>query len=242
MIDSIPVHERPRERCLKVGAHCLSLRECIAVILGSGPKKVGCLGIAQKILQPHVVPYSSEDESRAFFLAMETSPHAYLSEISGLGEASVARILAAFELGRKYFLFKSRKGVSASTFQSPLALQALKKIPESFRHEVQEWLGFIPIYSGGKVGKLCVVDRGARTHVNTDPAEFFSKLLALKPHDFFLAHNHPSGSIHASTQDLDLTRRIAHLSSQLGIHCRGHWIVTSGNETFIPVDSEKEAG
>src|SRR4051812_5909277 len=102
MIERIPPQERPRERCLEKGADCLSLRECLALVLGSGPRSVGCLGLSSRVLGRAGEGLSEDEQERAFFTAMEVAPRAHLEPIAGLGEAGRARLMAAFELGRRY--------------------------------------------------------------------------------------------------------------------------------------------
>src|SRR6476620_10690599 len=67
MIRNLPYLERPRERCLDSGPSCLSLRECIAVILCSGPPGIGSLGIASRILERPGSGLGTSLEERAFF-------------------------------------------------------------------------------------------------------------------------------------------------------------------------------
>ena len=237
-IESLPLAERPRERCLETGASCLSLRECIGLILGSGPPGVGCLGLAQKILNRPGQGLSSSDQETAFFTAMETTGLAYLKEIQGLGPANQAKLLAAFEIGRRYSLFRNlRTHKPKSKQSSPLAYQALQKITPHLRCNPQEWLGFVPIYRSETLGDLCLVERGTRTHVNVDPAEFFARVLALRPSGLFLFHNHPSGHLQPSPQDRDLTRRVFEISREFGIRLMGHWIVSSQDEFWLAADN-----
>lgn len=237
MIQLIPAPERPRERCLERGARCLSLRECIALILGSGPPAVGSLGLASQILKRPGEGLSPTDEERAFFTALEASGAAYLKNISGLGPAGQARLLAAFELGRRYVSFRDdntkKKSHKKQTF-SNLAAQALNQISTPYRTEPQEWLGFVPIHRSGNLGEFSVVERGVRTHVNIDPAELFARILALRPYGFFLFHNHPSGNLTPSHQDIDLTNKVREIAEQFGIQLLGHWIVTPESEQWIP--------
>jgi len=235
MIEALPISERPRERCLEAGSSCLSLRECLAIILGTGPREGGCLGLASSILQRPGKGMTLPSEEHAFFIAMETTGAAHLKEVKGLGPAGQAKILAAFELGRRYALFKNQKPKNPRKLPTlpELATRSLGKISERARCEPKEWLGFVPIYPSGKVGELCVVENGVRTHVNTDPIELFARILALRPKGFFLFHNHPSGMIQPSPQDLDLTRRVGEISRKLNIQLLGHWIVAPQNEHWI---------
>jgi DNA repair protein RadC len=227
-ITQTPVSERPRERCLSRGASSLSLRECLALILGSGPPGVGCLGLAHRIATRPGEGLSATEEERAFFTSIEVSPTALMQEIPGLREANQAKLLAAFEIGRRYALFReNRQGIHTLRKNADLSDLALLKISHELRSEAREWLGFIPYYRNSELGELCVIERGVRTHVNIDPAELFARLLALRPSGFFLAHNHPSGDATPSEQDFDLTRKVASLAKQFGIRLISHWIVTS---------------
>lgn len=237
MIKPIPPFERPRERCLTIGPSCLSLRECLALILGSGPPKKGCLGVASDILQHPGEGLSSEDEETAFFTAMEISGNSYLKNLPSLGSAGRAKILAAFELGRRYALHRSQKHRERPPRSStllPISLQALLRISQKDRSEPQEWFGFIPYHRSGELGGLCLVERGARTHVNVDPTELFARILVLRPRGIILFHNHPSGNVTPSEQDIELTEQVALTAKQFGIQLLGHWIVSPETERSIP--------
>lgn len=235
MIQNTPTDERPRERCLSKGSECLSLRECLALILGSGPKGKGCMGLAAEIMSRPGQGLGCENEEFAFFTAMEVSPLAYITEFPGLGPAGRARIMAAFELGRRYALFREKTKsdrIEQEQTVSP-STKALATISDSLRNDPQEWLGFVPLHRSGKLGRFSMVERGTRTHVNIDPAELFARILALRPQGFFLFHNHPSGNLYASAADHDLTLKVKAVSSQFGIELLGHWIVCSHGEKKI---------
>ena len=170
MIRITPEAERPRERCLNKGAESLSLRECLALVVGSGPKGVGCLGVASEILARPGSGLSGADEERALFHAIELRASGVLDGVSGMGDASRARVLAVFELARRYAVY--REQIKRPRYYTPLAPElakrALDKVPVSLRNEPREWLGFVPYYANGDMGGLCVVEKGVRTHVNID--------------------------------------------------------------------------
>lgn len=241
-ISTLPSDEKPRERCLQAGPNTLSLRECIALILGSGPRGVGCLGLAQKIISRPGKGLQPAEEERAFFMSMESSGRSHLMDIPGLGEAGQARLLAAIELGRRYACFRgvSERRRDSETTQAALrpslekiAIDALRRISDSARNESHEWFGFIPVYSDSRLGELCLVEKGSRTHVNLDPVEIFARILALRPQGFYLVHNHPSGNSQPSPQDHQLTQEIQQVASRLGVRLLGHWVVSPMEESWI---------
>jgi DNA repair protein RadC len=235
IIEQMPEFERPRERCLQSGADCLSLRECLALILGSGPAGLGCLGVARQILQVPGEGLSFQDEEKAFFTGIEVAGTNYLKRVPGLGPAGQAKILAAFEVGRRYTLYRyrQRKLILKRPSYSDLTLTALSRVSMENRASPQEWFGFVPVHRSGEVGELCVVEKGARTHVNVDPAELFARILALRPHGVFLFHNHPTGFLIPSPQDFDITKRVDDIGIQFGIQLLGHWIVSLQGEKLI---------
>ncbi len=237
MISKLPLTERPRERCISQGAHCLSLRECIAVILGSGPRNLGALGVASQILDLPGIGLEPIEQERAFFTAMEVSNLTHLAEVRGLGPSGRARILAAFELGRRYSVFRQQTGTErplpAKLRAADLRKQAVAKISMDRRTDPQERLAFVPIYKGGQVGQFCLVEKGVRTHVNIDPLELFSRLLALRPHHFILFHNHPSGDLTPSAADFELTLNVQELADKFGIRLLGHGIVSGQSDNWI---------
>jgi DNA repair protein RadC len=221
-----PASERPRERCLEHGAQALSLRECLSVILGSP-------STASRLFHRFASAEMPEPEAeRALFLALEAQGSQALVGLTRLGPAGITRLLAAFELARRYHRYRKRAETpwrhEVKSSLPEIAARALAKVPASLRSEVREWLGFVPIYRSEDVGELCLVERGVRTHVNTDPVELFARVLALRPTAIILVHNHPSGNQEASYEDHELTRRVGRLALDLGIRLLGHWIVGPG--------------
>lgn len=250
---NLPPTERPRERCLLHGPDTLSLRECLALILTPGPPGLGAMGLAGRILEGAsgaslaLSPSRRQEEDsnleRAFFVQLESRGQP-LPELRGLGDAGRARLLAVFEIARRYQAFRARITSSAAsntrgtggdsgrtTIGTSLSTVALRRIPSERLADSREWLGFVPLFGAGggsvEVGPFCLVERGTRTHVNVEPMELFARILALRPRGIWLFHNHPSGRAEASEEDQLLTRNVARVCRQLGLECLGHGIVTS---------------
>lgn len=245
-IPQIPQDERPRERCLAHGPSCLSLRECLALVLGTGASGKSSLELAEELLERPGPGLPPREREVAFFTALECRGSAALEGIAGLGPERRARILAAFEIGRRYRQFRGDEaaspapgppdpdsGPSPENPRSRLSALALRSVPACARADAQEWLGFAPLYRSGRLGGFCQVERGARTHVNVDPAELFARVLALRPAGFFLFHNHPSGDLTPSEEDLTLTRQVRRTAESFGIRLLGHGIVGARDTRWI---------
>ncbi|MFL6742118.1 MAG: JAB domain-containing protein [Sphingomicrobium sp.] len=109
--------------------------------------------------------------------------------------------------------------------------KAVKAYVESLGHEAREWL--LALYVDGHL-QLLSVDTVARGDVGGCPIPFWKiieRAHAIKAQGFVLVHNHPSGDPKASTADIQVTRRLAHVSHELNVPLLDHLIV-AGNELY----------
>lgn len=60
--------------------------------------------------------------------------------------------------------------------------------------------------------------------------DIFAAVLALNAVSFSMHHNHPSGNILPSHQDVEVTSKIRRLSKELNLRFLGHFIVAPGHE------------
>lgn len=174
-----------------------------------------------------------DEQERAFFTLLESSS----APPWQASPAATARILAAFELARRYSEYRLQqapKPLNGPTTVTDLSRNALAQIPMRRRLAPREWLGFIPYHRNRTLGRLCLVEEGVRTHVNADATELFGRVLSLRPKAFFLAHNHPSGDLRPSPSDLELTDRVERLAADLGTPLLAHWIVAPSGELELP--------
>ena len=65
---TLSVHDRPREKLLRLGAAGLGDNELVAIVVGSGSRRVNALALANDILETtgglHGMPRTSVDELR----------------------------------------------------------------------------------------------------------------------------------------------------------------------------------
>jgi DNA repair protein RadC len=71
-----------------------------------------------------------------------------------------------------------------------------------------------------------VVSIGTMTEAIVHPREVFLTLVEASCSSFIIAHNHPSGSLTPSRQDLETTKRLIEAGKILGIPMLDHIIVT----------------
>ncbi len=233
-IKELSADERPRERSLRHGAECLSTRELLAVIIGSGPRAKGCLGLAEDLFKRGILPSKVDLEDEQFFASLDTDGSLLLTDIKGLGLATKARLLALFEFSKRFARYRESKTRGRLRYSpTKLKRQAQKRLSESLRSSAKEWIGFVPIYSSNRVGDFCVIEFGTRFHVNFDPKNLFSKLFTLNAVAFFLMHNHPSGALEPSAADHLLTQQIQILGKQLNTYLIDHCVVSSKGFSWV---------
>src|SRR5205823_6028602 len=82
--------DRPREKLLRHGAAALGDNELVALVLGSGYRRNGALGVANELLR-----------TRGGLHGLARSGCGDLARVAGVGMAKAAQLVAALELGRR---------------------------------------------------------------------------------------------------------------------------------------------
>jgi len=77
------------------------------------------------------------------------------------------------------------------------------------------------------------VSQGGLNSVMVDIRVLFTVALQAGATSMIISHNHPSGSLIASEQDLTLTRRVAEAGKILDIHLLDHVIITAEGYTSL---------
>lgn len=77
------------------------------------------------------------------------------------------------------------------------------------------------------------VSRGSLNIVRTPAAEIYKGALLSNALAVILAHNHPSGSLYPSSEDIEFTRSIAKAGELLGVELYDHVIVTDRGYTSL---------
>jgi len=80
-----------------------------------------------------------------------------------------------------------------------------------------------------RVNGFKVLSSGTRTESPVDPMRVFRVALALDAAGIIIAHNHPSGVLEPSGDDIALTARLAKAGELIGIAVHDHIIIGSGS-------------
>ncbi len=211
-IHDLPAEERPRERLVKFGEQALSVQELLQLILGRGIAGESVAVTSQKLLTQFG---SIHKLSEASILE--------LSSVKGIGLAKATQIKAAFEIGR-------RLSTQAPPYKSK-ELTDPKKVYRLIKSKLKDYHKehFYIIALNSRNHSIAEVSVGSLNASIVHPREVFAEAIKNKAASVILAHNHPSGDLEPSEEDLEITKRLVESSKILGIEVVDHIIVTSKN-------------
>jgi DNA repair protein RadC len=205
-IQNIHKIEQPRERLQKYGQEKLSTAELLAIILRTGPKGSNVMRLAESAL----LKYKGTSIANAGFLD--------LRKIKGIGPVKAGELIACFELGRR--MLKDKKSI---LILSPREVwEELKDIRESKKEH------FVIFYldTQNQEIKREIISIGTLNSSLIHPREVFEPAIKHLAAHIIIAHNHPSGSLEPSEQDITVTKRLVDAGRLLGIEVLDHVIVT----------------
>jgi DNA repair protein RadC len=203
---------RPRERLLDFGPAVLSDAELLAVLMRTGRRGRGAVVEANALLVsagglPELARWSAAE----------------LLGVAGIGPAKAATLLASLELGHR--IARTRLRESEILGDPEVVGEYLVRRLQVERREV---FGFLTVDGRHRLIRSHEHSLGTRTQAPVDPAELFRKALSDSAAGVMLYHNHPSGQLEPSRDDLDLTRRLVRAGEVVGVAVWDHVIVGCG--------------
>jgi len=201
-IKDLPLNERPREKLLEKGASALADHELLAIILGRGTKKNDVLSLSRKIVK--IV-----DEKGLKLQAAD------ILEIDGVGKAKATAIAAAFEF--------VRRRIKPEGLKLKFPVDVLPMI-QHYGDRKQEHFLCVSINGANEVINVRVVTIGLINKTHVHPREVFADVIAERASAVIIAHNHPTGDLKPSAEDIKITKRIKNAAKVLGINLLDHII------------------
>ncbi|MDJ0797300.1 MAG: DNA repair protein RadC [Calothrix sp. MO_167.B12] len=223
-VADIPTNERPRERLMTNGAKVLATAELIAILLGTGQGagKLSAIGLGQYIL--HELGKCDRDP----LVALRNITAAELMQIPGIGPAKATTILAAIELGKR--TFQSRPD-ERTEIDSPVAAAAA--LSQDLMWQTKERFAVLLLDVKNRLLGTKVITIGTATETLAPPREIFREVIRQGATRLIVAHNHPSGNVEPSQEDIDLTRQLLAGSQLLSIPLLDHLILGDGNHQSL---------
>jgi DNA repair protein RadC len=221
-IADLPETERPRERLMAQGARTLANAELIAILLATGSGKLSAVGLGQQLLQ------ELGQHQRDPLDALREATIQELTQISGIGPAKATTILAAIELGKR--VYQSRPPEKTIVDDPAVAAAALS---HELMWQTQERFAVLVLDVKHRLIASQVITIGTATETLAHPREIFREIIRLGGNRAIVAHNHPSGNLEPSSEDLLLTRQLLEGARFLSIPLLDHLILGNGNHVSL---------
>jgi len=213
--------DRPREKLLIKGKHTLSDAELLAILIGSGTRGESAVELSKRIL--------SSVDNDLNELGKKTVSE--MIHFNGIGHAKAITILAAMELGRRRQLTDIAERPQIRSSRD--AFNALAPLVMDLPHE-EFWILLLN-NANRIVGRERISVGGIRGTV-VDVKLIYKKAIEKNASGLILCHNHPSGSLKPSAEDIKLTKNIISAGKTLDIRVPDH-LVIGGNDYLSFADS-----
>lgn len=205
------IDDRPREKLLSKNPAALSDSELLAILINKGYRDKNAIELAREILQ---LGKNNLNE-------LGKLPVKKIMKIRGVGMAKAITIAAALELGRRrQAILALHKPVVKSSRDIATYLQTMLR---DYPYEV---FAVVFLNRANGIIHFEIISEGGITGTVADPRVILKKALQEDAISIILCHNHPSGSLRPSRNDIDLTIKIREAARYLDISVVDHIIVS----------------
>ncbi len=205
--------DRPREKLMLKGASALSNSELLAILINNGTTNKSAVDLAKDLL--------TACNNNLQRLGDLNCKQIVQLKIKGLGPAKAITIAAALELGVRRDATEKKK--DRIVFSKDIAnfLQAQLQYKN---HEV-----FVVIFLNvaQKILHHEILSEGGLDMVMIEPRTIVKKALDYNAKSIILCHNHPSGALKPSRQDVLLTEKIKQAAELFNMNVMDHIIVSN---------------
>jgi DNA repair protein RadC len=203
--------DRPREKLLSKGRKALSNAELLAILIGSGTRQKSAVQLSKELLE--CAQNNLQELSR---LTIDD-----LCKHKGIGAAKAITILASMELGRRRRAMQGKKKTKLST--SEVTYEYLKPIFEDL--QVEEFHVLL-LNRANEVIRPVKISQGGVSGTTVDARLIFKAAIDVLASSLILVHNHPSGQLTPSPQDIQLTRQLSQFGRMIDLPILDHLIFT----------------
>jgi len=213
--------ERPREKLLLHGRRHLTNAEIMAIIIGKGSTIESAVQLSQRILSKYNNDWNTLDGASVKDLCM----------FYGVGEAKALSIVSAIELGRRR-ASAPKKPIKKITSSKDI-FTIMYPTFENINHE-EFWI--MILNTNNSVKNKLMISKGGLSGTVADPKVIFKMALDHHAAALILVHNHPSGNLRPSDEDVKITKKLIGAGLMLDLPVLDHVIIT--NESYTSMADE----
>lgn len=217
-LHDLPIEDKPREKLIAQGPEALTLKELLAVILSVGTVKEDVLEMSSRIIRE----YGEKS------ILAERNPKKLSNDMS-IPIVKACQIVACGELGRRFY------DKNESGFTTIRTAKDVYEYLQDMRNLSKEHLRGLYLNSHSRILRDEVISIGTVNSNMIHPREVFRPAIECNAAAIILAHNHPSGEVTPSAEDVEITKQLVQAGKILGISILDHVIITK--EAFASVDA-----
>lgn len=205
--------DRPREKMMEKGEQALSNAELLAILIGSGTSKKSAVELMQEVMQ-------TCDNRLARLSQMSVDE---LMKFNGIGMAKAVTIKSAAEIARRRTLEKVDDIQSINNCED--TYRVMYPIMRDLQHE-EFWV--LLMNNNSKLLKKVRLSSGGLSSTSVDVRMLLKEAILANATQIIICHNHPSGSLRPSQDDMNITERVKAAAKVLQMRLADHLIITDG--------------
>jgi DNA repair protein RadC len=213
--------DRPREKLMLKGKAALSDAELVAILISSGNNEESAVSLSQRILEG----------VQNNLLELSKLSVNDLKKYKGIGEAKALSIIAAMELGRR-----RQRGTAMEKPIIRTSTHAYDYIQASLSDLAHEEFMVLYLSKSLKVISHDTLSRGGVSGTVADIKIILKSALEKLASYIIVAHNHPSGNIKPSHQDIEMTKKLKTACDIVEIKLYDHLII--GDNSYYSFSDE----
>ena len=213
-IKTWPIDDRPREKLLKKGARALTNSELLAILLRTGIKGSSAIDLARKVMKK--------------FGTFRNMLHVDVrdwKEFKGIGNAKVAHIQSALEIGRRFR--EDEASIGKQKISS--AKDIVDILSPQLRDLKTEVFKVVYLDSNNRIIDIMDAAIGTVNHATPIVREIIHLALQKFAVSIVCVHNHPSANIAPSTQDKKFTKELSDAGKLMETKLIDHIIIGDDN-------------
>lgn len=213
-IKEIPLNDRPIERLLTSGSSQLSNDELLAIILKTGTIKQSSKEISSVLLAKigglkNLINVNYEQ----------------LIKIKGIGKIKAATILSLIEITKRINL----KVETIYNVKITNTSKVYEYYKDKFKDKNQEYFYAIYLDNSKRIIKDKLLYIGTINQTLIHPMDIFKEAYLSSAISIVCLHNHPSGNVLPSKNDIDITNNLKSIGNLMGIEIVDHIIIGQNN-------------
>ncbi len=217
---NIPKEERPIEKMIRHGAFYLTETELLSIIIRTGSKNRNVLELSREILLKYELGIISRKTYRE------------LLSFKGISKVKASQIISVFELARRL-----SNRIEEEKIKILNSYSLFDYVQSDFYDSPTEKIMIVMVDTKNQVIRKEFISYGEIDYSVLDIRNLLKNIFTYDASGFFLIHNHPSGDLRPSRDDIEMTKKIKSACDMLNVRFLDHIIVSNTSyKSIIDMD------